>query len=214
MFRIKKVVNFVTSSPLSFCLNMLVNIPAWLKAGTRSHWHQWSQDFPLWLREAIDLLYFSFSSEIRLQGAICFALDFAHGTSAFPFSRWRSVPSWQEVWIFPWVCVCVWRCTKEMWFFLQSFVIISREDVYNCAIFMWGFVKDVMFWINISFLTSATKLQIVLPKDRAQQKPPMQGACGGHYAQVTEESGVGAKLVRFCLIHYISNSLKKIICGA
>lgn len=28
MFRIKKVVNFVTSSPLSFCLNMLVKIPA------------------------------------------------------------------------------------------------------------------------------------------------------------------------------------------
>lgn len=159
---------------------MLVNIPAWLKSGTSSHWHHWSRDFTLWLREAVDLLYFCLSLELRLQGAICFTFDFAHGRSAFPFSRWRSVPSWQEAGSFPCACLCVEVRTRNYFslFFISS-VIMSREDVYKCAIFIWGFVEDVLFRINIFILTSVTTLQIVLPSGRAQQKPPVLGARGG-----------------------------------
>lgn len=57
--------------------------------------------------------------------------------------------------------------------FLLSFVMMLRVGVYKCDIFIWVFVKDVVFWINISPLTSVTKLQIVLPSGRTQQKPKL-----------------------------------------
>lgn len=135
----------------------------WLMSGTSSHWHQWSWDFTLGLREAVDLLYLFLSLELLLRGAICFAFDFVHGTSAFHFSRCRSVSSCHclvQSWAASPVSVCL-KVHREMAIF-SSFVITSRADVYKCAIFVWGFVKDVVFWIKMSVLTLVTVLQIVL----------------------------------------------------
>lgn len=84
------------------------------------------------------------------------------------------------------LCVCVWRCTPEMVIF-PSILCDYVKGRCLCAIFIWVFVRDVVFWINIFLLTSVTKLQIVLPSGRAQQKAPMQGACGGHFVE-SEES--------------------------
>lgn len=68
---------------------------------------------------------------------------------------------------------------------------MSREAVYKCAIFIWGFVEDV--GINVFILTSVTTLQIVLPSGRAQQKPPVLGARGGQSVHKSQRKVVWEK---------------------
>lgn len=53
-------------------------------------------------------------------------------------------------------------------------MVTWREDVYKRAIFIWGFVKDVVFWINMLVLTLLTVLQIVLPSDYSLWQSPAE----------------------------------------
>lgn len=166
------MVKLVLKSSLSLCLKILVNILAWLASGTSSFWHQWSQKFTLCLGEAVDL-YVHLPLELGLQGAVCLALDFAHGRSVFsPVCGDRSLPAWR--WELPRACRVH---PRNGGFFLPSFVILSREDAYKCGIWIWCFVKDVVFWIKLSALTLVTVLRMVLPSDpacaRARQKPAL-----------------------------------------